>query len=350
MEKADFIAELNGKPIRLYKLSNKNGVTVEITNFGGKIVTIIVPDKEGNFKDVVLGFDTIDEYIKGNPYFGALIGRSANRIRNGRFVLEGKEYQLSQNIGENHLHGGVKGFNDVVWDADFNDKDQILELSYLSKDGEEGYPGNLKVKATFSLTDENELEISYHAETDKTSIVNLTHHSFFNLRGEGNGDVLDHQVMINADAFTPVSDDVIPTGEIRDVTNTPMDLRKLTPLKKDINSDYEQIQKGSGFDHNWVINKDDGVMALAAAAYEPESGRYMEVWTDQPGVQLYAGNFLDGSDIGKGGKAYERRTAFCFETQHFPDSPNHENFPSTVLKPGEVYNYTCTYKFSTKES
>ena len=348
MKKEDFITVLNGKPVGLYKLSNKNGVTVEITNFGGKIVTINVPDRDGNFKDVVLGFDTIDEYINGNPYFGALIGRSANRISKARFVLDGKEYQLARNVGENHLHGGIKGFNDVVWDADFDEKDQVLELSYLSRDGEENYPGNLSVKATFSLTDENELEISYHAETDQTTIVNLTHHSFFNLAGEGNGDILDHQVMINADAFTPVNEDVIPTGEIRDVTGTPMDLREFTPIRKDIDADDEQIKLGSGFDHNWVINKDEGVMALAAAALEPKSGRYMEVWTDQPGVQLYAGNFLDGSDIGKGGKAYERRTAFCFETQHFPDAPNHKNFPSTVLKPGEVYNYTCTYKFSTK--
>ena len=349
MNKEDFITELDGKPINLYKLTNKNGVTVEITNFGGKIVTIIVPDRKGNFKDIVLGFDTIDEYIKGNPYFGALIGRSANRISKAKFVLEGKEYQLAKNIGENHLHGGIKGFNDVVWDADLDEKDQVLELSYLSKDGEENYPGNLLVKVTFSLTDENELEISYHAETDQITIVNLTHHSFFNLAGEGNGDILDHQVMINADAFTPVNEDVIPTGEIRDVMGTPMDLREFTPIRKDIDADDEQIRIGSGFDHNWVINKDEGVMAFAAAAFEPESGRYMEVWTDQPGIQLYAGNFLDGSDMGKGGKAYERRTAFCFETQHFPDTPNHKNFPSTVLKPGEVYNYTCTYKFSTKE-
>lgn len=349
MKKEDFVTELDGKPIRLYKLTNKNGVTVEITNFGGKIVTIIVPDRDGNLKDIVLGFDTIEEYIKGNTYFGALIGRSANRIRKGRFVLEGKVYQLSQNIGENHLHGGVKGFNDVVWDADFNEENQVLELTYLSKDGEEGYPGNLTVKTSFSLTDENELEISYHAETDKTTIVNLTSHPFFNLRGEGNGDVLDHEVMINADAFTAVNEDVIPSGEIRDVTGTPMDLREYTPIRKDIDADDEQIRLGSGFDHNWVINKDEGVMAYAAAAYEPESGRLLEVWTDQPGIQLYTGNFLDGSDIGKGGKIYERRTAFCFETQHFPDSPNHENFPSTVLKPGEIYNYTCTYKFSIKD-
>ncbi len=348
MKEKDFITALDGKPVGLFQLSNKNGMSVEITNFGGKIVSINIPDRTGNFKDVVLGYDTIEAYIKGNPYFGALIGRSANRIRNGKFMLDGKEYQLTQNIGKNHLHGGIKGFNDVVWDAEFNENDQVLELTYLSKDGEENYPGNLLVKATFSLTDENELEISYHAETDQPTLVNLTSHSFFNLAGEGVGNILDHEVMINADTFTPVNEDVIPSGEIRDVADTPMDLRKPTPIRKDIDADDEQIRIGSGFDHNWVINKDEGIMALAATALEPESGRYLEVWTDQPGIQLYTGNFLDGSDIGKKGKSYTHRSAFCFETQHFPDAPNHQHFPSTILRPGEIYKYTCIYKFSTK--
>lgn len=350
MKKNILNTTINNKMLRLFTLKNRNGVKVEITNFGGKVVSIQVPDKHGDFDDIVLGYDNVEGYINGNPYFGALVGRCANRISGGKFTLEGIDYQLAQNIGENHLHGGIKGFNDVVWDAkqlEINGG-QAIELTYLSKDGEENYPGNLSVKVTYSLSENNELKIDYLASTDKTTIVNLTHHSFFNLAGEGNGDVLNHEILINADAFTVTDKDSIPTGEIRSVKATPMDFRKAKTIGKDIEADYEQLIWGNGFDHNWVLNKNTKELSFAASAYEPNSGRFMEVWTDQPGMQLYTGNYLDGSDIGKGGKAYHRRTAFCFETQHFPDTPNHPEFPSTILNPGEAYKQTCIYKFSVK--
>jgi len=341
---------VDSKKAELFTLKNNNGLKIEITNFGGKVISIYVPDKNGGFADVALGFDKPEDYILGNPYFGALVGRYANRIGGGKFTLEGKEYQLAQNVGENHLHGGNKGFNDVFWDAKQieTNEGQALELSYLSKDGEENYPGNLQVKVIYTLTEKNELKIDYFASTDKTTVINLTHHSFFNLAGEGNGDVLNHEVLINANAFTVTDKDSIPTGEIRKVEGTPMDFRKAKPIGQDIENDYEPLIFGNGFDHNWVLNKEKDELSFAASAYEPNSGRYMEVWTDQPGMQLYTGNYLDGSDIGKGGKIYERRTAFCFETQHFPDSPNHADFPSTELKPGEEYRHTCIYKFSVK--
>ncbi len=344
-----FNKNIKGKQVELYSLTNNNSVKVEITNYGGKVVSVQVPDKNGIFEDIVLGYDNIDDYISGNPYFGAIIGRYANRIAKGKFLVEGKEYQLAKNNGNNHLHGGDKGFNDVLWDAkqlEINGE-QALELTYLSKDGEENYPGNLTVKVTYSLSENNELKIAYFANTDKTTIINLTHHSFFNLAGEGRGDILNHEVHINADRFTVTNKDSIPTGEIRKVEGTPMDFRKAKVIGRDIENDYEQLIFGNGFDHNWVLNKDEE-LSFAAAAYEPISGRYMEVWTDQPGMQLYTSNYLDGSDIGKAGKAYYRRTAFCFETQHFPDSPNQANFPSTILKSGENYKYTCIYKFSFK--
>ena len=348
MKKSDFKTDLNGKDIQLFRLINKNGVIVEITNYGGKVVSIIVPDKNGVFKDVVLGFDHIDDYISGNPYFGALIGRYANRICKGKFSLLGKEYQLAKNNGENHLHGGIIGYNDIVWDANFDENKNKLELTYLSKDGEENYPGNVSLKVIYSLTEENELKINYFATTDQTTIINLTHHSFFNLKGEGNGDVLDHELYINSDAFTPTNAESIPTGEFKSVVGTPMDFRSFTAIGKRIEQKDEQLEFGNGYDHNWILKNNKKSVVLASAVHEPESGRYMEVWTDQPGMQFYSGNFLDGSDIGKEGKKYPRRSAFCLETQHFPDAPNQLHFPSTILEPNKKYDYTCVYKFSIK--
>ena len=348
MKKSDFKTDLNGKEIQLFRLINSNGVTVEITNYGGKVVSVVVPDKSGVFKDVVLGFDHIDDYISGNPYFGALIGRYANRIRKGKFSLLGKEYQLAKNNGENHLHGGIIGYNDVVWDANFDKDKSNLELTYLSKDGEENYPGNVSLKVIYTLTDENELKIHYHAITDQTTIINLTHHSFFNLKGEGNGDILGHELYINSDAFTPTNAQSIPTGEFKSIEGTPMDFRIFTAMGKRIEQKDEQLQFGNGYDHNWILKNNKKNIVLAAAVHEPEYGRYMEVWTDQPGMQFYSGNYLDSSDVGKGGKKYPRRSAFCLETQHFPDSPNQLHFPSTILKPNKKYDYTCIYKFSIK--
>ena len=347
MKKSDFNVKFKGKQIQLFTLINKNGVKVEITNFGGKVVSVIVPDKNDVFKDVVLGYENIDDYISGNPYFGALVGRYANRIHNGKFSLEGKEYQLAKNNDENHLHGGEKGFNDVVWDARFLEDKNILELSYLSKDGEDNYPGNLSVKVIYTLTEENELKIAYHATTDKTTIINLTHHSFFNLAGEDGDSILDHKLFIDSDEFTPTDSESIPTGEIKSVEGTPMDFRIITSIGERIDNNDEQLQFGNGYDHNWVLKNDHNIV-LAAAIHEPLSGRYMEVWTDQPGMQFYSGNFLDGSDIGKGGKKYQRRSAFCLETQHYPDSPNQPHFPSTILESNKNYAYTCIYKFSVK--
>ncbi len=350
MKKENFNRSLRDKKIQLFSLTNHNGIKVEITNYGGKVVSIIVPDKNGVFKDVVLGFDHIDDYISGNPYFGALIGRFANRIRQGKFSLLGKEYQLVKNNGENHLHGGIIGYNDVVWNATLLDKnkEQSLELNYQSKDGEENYPGNISLKVIYTLTEENELKINYYATTDQTTIINLTHHSFFNLKGEGNGDILDHKLYINSDIFTPTNAESIPTGEFKSVEGTPMDFRNFTSMGKGIEQVDEQLQFGNGYDHNWILKNDKKSIVLAAAVHEPESGRFMEVWTDQPGMQFYSGNYLDGSDIGKGGKKYPQRSAFCLETQHFPDAPNKLHFPSTILKPNEKYDYTCIYKFSAK--
>ncbi|OQY00517.1 MAG: galactose-1-epimerase, partial [Bacteroidetes bacterium 4572_117] len=303
--------------------------------------------RHGNFGDIVLGYDNVDDYITGNPYFGAIVGRYANRISNGQFTLDGRQYQLEKNIGKNHLHGGLKGFNDVIWDAKQIEVDgsMCLEFSYLSKDSEGGYPGNLSVKVTYSLTENNELKIAYSASTDKTTIINLTNHSFFNLEGEDKGSTLNHEVFINADKFTVTDKDSIPTGEIRKVDGSPMDFRKTKTIGKDIRDAYEQLVFANGFDHNWVLNKEKGNMSLAASVREPVLGRFMEVWTDQPGMQFYSCNYLDGSDIGKNNKAYHRHSAFCLETQHFPDSPNHEHFPDTSLSPGENFYSETIYKF-----
>jgi aldose 1-epimerase len=329
-------------------LRNAQGAEAKITNYGGIVVSLKVPDREGRMGDVVLGYDTLDEYIKSNPYFGCLVGRYGNRIAKGRFTLNGKEYTLATNNGPNHLHGGLKGFDKVVWEAkpSVSNAGPALELRYMSKDGEEGYPGNLLVTAIYTLTNKNELRLDFSATTDKETIVNLTHHSYFNLAGEG--DILNHEVMIVADKFTPVDSTLIPTGELRPVKGTPFDFTNPTAIGARINDKDEQLAFGKGYDHNWVINKPLGKLGLAARVYEPTTGRVMEVLTTEPGMQFYTGNFLDGTIVGKGGKPYKFRCAFCMEPQHYPDSPNKPNFPSVVLRPGEVYRSTIIYRFSVK--
>ena len=341
----NFKKEVNGKAIDLYTLKNANGVVAQITNFGGKVVNLWTPDKDGNFDDIVLGFDNIDDYlVTSEKYFGSLIGRYGNRIANGQFSLNDTVYTLAQNNGENALHGGIVGYNNVVWDADQKD-DQTLVLTYLSADGEEGYPGNLEVKVQYQLTDDNELKIEYWATTDKATPINLTHHSFFNLKGEGNGTVNDHIVQINADKYTPVDAGLIPTGELAPVEGTPMDFREPTAIGARIYADFEQLKFGNGYDHNWVLNAADEGLTFAAKVKEPETGRTMEVYTNEPGMQFYGGNFLDGTVSGKKGLPYVFRGAFCMETQHFPDSPNKPEFPSTILEPGDEYYSICVYKY-----
>jgi aldose 1-epimerase len=342
-----FKATHNGKATALYTLKNKNGLVAQITNYGAIIVSLFVPDKKGEFADIVQGYDTIAEYINGNgPYMGAICGRCANRISKGKLVLEGKEYKLAINNGPNHLHGGLVGFSKVVWDVVGSSSSKV-ELVYLAKDGEENYPGNVKVKVTYTLTDDNELRLDYEGTTDKTTILNLASHSYFNMAGEGSGDALSQELMIPGDFFTPVSDTSEPTGEIRSVKGTPMDFTVAKSIGKDIDADDEQIRNGFGYDHNWVLRHRIGELGLAAVASDPKSGRVMEVYTTQPGVQLYSANWIDG-EKGKGGKKYGKRWAFCLETQHFADAINKPYFPSTILKPGETYKHTCVHKFLIK--
>ena len=343
--KQSFGKTADGQNVDLYTLRNVHGVEAKITNYGGIVTSLKVPDRRGKFDDVVLGFNDLDSYLKGHPYFGAIIGRYGNRIAKGHFTLNGVEYKLAVNNGENTLHGGIKGFDKVVWTAQ-DSKTRLgpsIALTYLSKDGEEGYPGNLNVKVVYTLTNNNELRIDYTATTDKDTVTNLTHHSYFNLAGEGNGDILNHQVLINATRFLPTDAGSIPTGELRSVTGTPFNFRKMMTIGARINEDEEQLKLGNGYDHNWIINGRG--MRLAAQAYEPTSGRRMQVWTTEPGLQFYTGNFLDGTLTGKSGKVYPRRSGFCFETQHYPDSPNHPAFPTTTLKKGATYRSTTIYKF-----
>jgi aldose 1-epimerase len=347
MQKQSFGKTEDGQPVDLYILTNKNGLEAGITNYGGTVVWLKAPDRNGKRDDVVLGYDTVDGYATGKAYIGATVGRYANRIAHATFTLDGTTYTLAKNDGDNHLHGG---FSKRVWTA----KDvsgtagQALELTYLSKDGEEGFPGNLHVKVVYTLTDANELKIDYSATTDKDTVLNLTNHAYFNLAGQGNGDVLQQQIMIRADRFTPIDAVSIPTGELRSVKGTPFDFMNLTAIGARIDQDDQQLKLGKGYDHNWVLNKEKaGSLSLAAQAYDPHSGRLLEVWTTEPGIQLYTGNFLDGIH-GRDDKVYNRRDAFCLETQHFPDSPNHPNFPTTELKPGERFQSTTVYKFLTK--
>lgn len=346
LEKSSFEKVIDGKQVRLYTLKNYSGMTAEITNYGGKVVSLWVPDRLGVYQDIVLGHSNIDDYLSSKEkYFGALIGRYGNRIANGKFSLDGKEYNLAKNNDENHLHGGIKGYNSVVWDAKQIDG-QTLELHYNSKAMEEGYPGNLFIKVVYKLTDNDELKIEYWATTDAPTVVNLTHHSFFNLKGAGNGTINDHLLQINAAYYTPVDKGLIPTGEIATLENTPFDFQKLTPIGKRLEVNNKQLDYGLGNDHNFVLNQNLNGLNYAAKILDPISGRQMEVYTNEPGLQFYGGNFLDGSIVGKDKKTYHHRTAFCLETQHFPDSPNKEYFPSTRLNPGMEYYSICIYKFS----
>ncbi len=347
-----YMKSINKDEIKTFSLTNNNQCSVTITNFGATVMSIKVPDKSGTIGDVVLGYDTPQEYIDGNPYFGATIGRYANRICKGKFSLNGKEYTLPINNGNNHLHGGPQGFHNVIWKVeDYSNKNDqhFVKLGYVSKDGEQGYPGLVSVTVKYSLTDKNELIIDYSAVTDEKTIINLTHHSFFNLKDGGKSTILNHKLKILADKYTPVNSELIPTGEIKTVHGTHMDFTGCTEIGERINNDFIQLKYGNGYDHNWVLTKKGDSLALAAVVYEPETGRRVEVFTTEPGLQFYSGNFLDGSDIGKGGVSYKYRTAFCLESQHFPDSPNHKDFPSTVLLPGECYKQRTIYKFSVEE-
>jgi aldose 1-epimerase len=343
--------KFDGKNADIYTLTNADQVEIKITNYGGIVTSIRLPDKNGKFDDVVLGYNNLQGYINNNPYFGSIVGRYGNRIGGAKFSLDGEEFTLAKNDGENSLHGGLKGFDKVLWNAEpVTGEDSVsLKLTYLSRDGEEGFPGNLKVTVTYTLTNDNSFRIDYLATTDKTTVVNLTNHTYWNLAGEGSGDILKHELMLNADSFTPVLQGLITTGEITSVENTPMDFRRSTAVGDRIESDYEQLKLGRGYDHNWVLNsKEDDKPGLAAGVYEPVSGRFMEIFTTEPGIQFYSGNFLDGSITGKSGRAYGLRSGLCLETQHFPDSPNKPGFPPVVLKPGEVYKTTTIHKFSVK--
>jgi len=332
----------DGQLVDLYVLTNGNGMEARIMTYGATLVSLSVPDKEGNFADITLGCDSLEGYLAASPYFGATVGRYANRIAKGKFILDGVEYTLAANNGENHLHGGSKGYDKVLWQAGTIRRENEVgaKFVYLSKDDEEGYPGNLNCAVTYMLTDRDELKIGYEAETDKPTPVNLTHHSYFNLAGQGNGYILDHELMLNADQYTPVDAGLIPTGEIRDVAGTPMDFT----IPHTIGERIAQVE--GGYDHNFVLRSGGGELELAARVSEPRSGRIMEVYTTEPGIQFYSGNFLDGSITGKAGKVYYKHYGFCLEPQHFPDSPNKPDFPSAILRPGETYQTQTTLKFS----
>lgn len=343
----------DGREARLFTLRNENGFTVEISDFGGTIVKLLAPDRHGQFQDVALGFDSVDGYAQPGPYFGCTIGRCGNRLAHGRFSLDGRQYQLATNNNPAgipcHLHGGPGGFDKVLWEADANSSPATqLRLRYLSRDGEEGYPGNLAATVEFSVTADNALRIDYSATTDRPTIVNLTNHSYFNLAGEGAGTVLGHVLTLNASRYTPVSAGLIPTGQIASVADTPFDFRAPHTIGERIDRANEQLRFAGGYDHNFVLDHGGGSLGLTATVLEPQSGRELEVLTTEPGVQLYSGNFLDGTVRGKNGHAYARRTGFCLETQHFPDSPNHPSFPSIVLRPGETYRSTTVYRFKVR--
>lgn len=330
-------------------LRNHNGMEVTIAAIGGIVQRLTAPDRNGVYADVVLGFDSADRYAAEHPYFGAIIGRYANRIRAGRFVLEGSVYELPRNDRDNHLHGGLVGFDKVRWQADeiSSERGRSVKLHHLSVDGDQGYPGNLDVTVIYTLTNDNNLRIDYRATTDKATPINLTSHSYFNLAGQGNNSIMEHQVQILASAFTPVDAGLIPTGDIQAVHGTAMDFREAKAIGADIDRSDEQLHFADGYDHNWVLDKEPGALGLAARVGEPASGRLMEVYTSEPGVQFYTGNALDGSIVGKDARPYLRRSGFCLETQHFPDSPNQSEFPSSILRPGEVYATTTVYRFST---
>jgi len=338
----------DGQNVDIYTLTNSNGLEARIMTYGGTVVSIKVPDRNGKLGDVVLGYDDFDGYLKNNPYLGAIAGRYANRIGRAKFSLDGREYSLPKNDGDNTLHGGVVSFGKVVWlgQEAAGRGGTGVTLRYLSKNGEEGFPGDLTITVMYTLTDKNELRIDYAASTDKPTVVNLTNHCYFNLAGKGS--ILNHELMINADRFTPVGPGLIPTGELRSVKGTPLDFTAPTTIGARIDEPYDQLTIAKGYDHNWVLNGGGGKLELAAKVHDPATGRVMEVYTTEPGLQFYTGNFLDGSIKGKNGEVYERRDGFCLETQHFPDSPNKPDFPSTVLRPGHTYRSTTIFKFSVK--
>jgi aldose 1-epimerase len=340
----------DGQPITRYTLENANGLQVNLIDFGGIITHVYAPDRDGKLADVVLGFDSLSGYEGENPYFGALIGRYGNRIDEGSFTLDGQTYTLATNNGPNHLHGGDIGFNKKVWSAEMLEEDERVgvRLNGVSPDGEEGYPGNLNVTVDYWLDNDDQLTLDYRATTDAATPVNLTNHTYFNLAGAGSGTILDHELMIDAKAFTSVDETLIPNGELRPVAGTPFDFTEPTPIGERIDADNEQLTFGGGYDHNFVLDREGSGLQRIATVYEPTSGRTLEVETTEPGVQFYTGNFLDGSNVGKGGTPYAYRTGFCLETQHFPDSPNQDDFPSTILRPGETYNSTTVYRFGTR--
>ena len=348
IRKDRFGKTIDGIKVDLYTLTSTQGMQALITNYGATLVSLKVPDLYGKPVDVTLGYDSLEEYLRGSYYFGCIVGRYANRIAGGKFGLQGKEYTLIKNEGDNHLHGGTRGFDKVIWQSEnlAVGSDQTLTLKYFSRHGEEGYPGNLVVTVTYRLTDKNELRIEYEAQTDQPTVINLTHHSYFNLAGAGSGDILGHALTIFADKFTPVDDRLIPTGELRSVRDTPLNFRQPAEIGARIEQDDEQLILGNGYDHNWILNKEEGDLALAARVFESKSGRTMEVYTTEPGIQFYSGNFLGNQIKGKGDQIYHRRGGFCLEAQHFPDSANRPQFPSTVLEPGEKYKQTTIYHFS----
>jgi aldose 1-epimerase len=348
MTKQDWGKSANGL-VELYTLTNAKGMEARIMTYGAIVVSLTAPDRDGKYEDIVLGFDSLDGYLKTHPYFGSVVGRYGNRIAKGKFTLNGKEYTLATNNGPNALHGGLKGFDKQNWTAKDLSQGTVpsLELTYVSKDGEEGYPGTLTAKVTYTLTDNNELKLDYSATTDKDTVQNITNHSYFNLMGQSaDGDVLNHEITINANRFTPVDSTLIPKGQLVSVEGTPFDLREATRVGLRIDDPHEQLKFGGGYDHNFVLNGEKHILSPAARVTEPKSGRVMEVLTTQPGVQFYTGNFLDGTITGKGGKVYKKRYGLCLETQHFPDSPNKPQFPSTVVRPGETFHSSTVYRFS----
>ena len=334
----------DGKAVERFTVTNANGVEMKAISYGGIITSLRVPDRNGKLDDIVLGFDSLEPYLTQPTFFGALIGRYGNRIGNAQFTLDGKTYKLAANNNGQSLHGGIKGFDKVLWAVEPIGNNG-LAFTRTSPDGEEGYPGTLQVRVTYTLTDKNELVVEYHATTDKTTVVNLTQHSYFNLAGQASGDILGHELMINADRYTPVNDKLIPTGELAPVEGTPFDFRKSTAIGARINEAHPQLKAGSGYDHNWVLNRKGTGLEVAARVREPKTGRTLEVTTTEPGIQFYAGNFLDGKLTGKGGAVYRHRTGFCLETQHYPDSPNQPKFPTTTLKPGQEYRSRTVFTF-----
>ena len=350
IEKFPFGTTVEGIDVDKYIISNQQGMEISIINYGGIITSWTAKDKNGVYEDIVLGFNELSEYEKESPYFGAIIGRYGNRIAKGKFSIEGKEYTLAVNNGENHLHGGMKGFDKVVWDAETisTNSSVSLILTYLSKDMEEGYPGNLEVEVIYTLNNEDELSVTYKATTDKTTVINLTQHSYFNLSANFNNTILNHELILNSDSFLPVDNTLIPTGEYRDVTNTPFDFRTPKTIGQQIDQEDPQLKNGLGYDHCWVLNEQDKGVRFVASAFEPKSRRYLEVFSDEPGIQFYSGNFLDGTLPSKNNGSYQFRSGFCLETQHFPDSPNQKNFPSVILRPGEEYTSHTIFKLSVK--